>query len=177
MEKHGRNQSRCSRLTSLMLSHIAVNSRRSYRTIWLQFLQHYWSGHRLALLWYWMAWLENRVHSVIFEITPKYCVSDSCWPRGLLHSSKRFLPIVWWSSELNPPILVHVSSVILKCQCSLLPFIVWPLLIYLIHGYNIPGSYAILFFGALDFTFTTRHIHNGVSFLLWPSHFIFFWSY
>ena len=30
----------------------------------------------------------------------------------------------------------------------------------LIHGCNIPGSYAILFFIALDFTFTTRHIHN-----------------
>ena len=23
------------------------------RTIWLQLLQHYWSGHRLGLLWYW----------------------------------------------------------------------------------------------------------------------------
>ena len=42
----------------------------------------------------------------------------------------------------------------------------------LIHGPNIPGSYAILFFTALDFTFTTRHIHNWVSFPIWPSHFI-----
>ena len=42
----------------------------------------------------------------------------------------------------------------------------------LIHGPNIPGSYAILFFTALDFTFTTRHIHNWASFLLWPSYFI-----
>ena len=32
----------------------------------------------------------------------------------------------------------------------------------LIHGPNIPGSYAILFLIALDFTFITRHIHNGV---------------
>ena len=42
----------------------------------------------------------------------------------------------------------------------------------LIHGPNIPGYCVILFFIALDFTFTTRHIHNWVSFLLWPSCFI-----
>ena len=42
----------------------------------------------------------------------------------------------------------------------------------LIHGPNIPRSYAILFFAAWDFTFITRHIHNWVSFLLCPSHFI-----
>ena len=42
----------------------------------------------------------------------------------------------------------------------------------LIHGTNIPGSYAILFFTALDFTFTTRHIQNWVLFLLWLSLFI-----
>ena len=37
----------------------------------------------------------------------------------------------------------------------------------LIHGPNIPGSYAILLFTALDFTSTTSHIHNCVLFLLW----------
>ena len=42
----------------------------------------------------------------------------------------------------------------------------------LIHGPNIPGSSTILFLTALDFTFTTRHIHSWVSFLLWPSCFI-----
>ena len=42
----------------------------------------------------------------------------------------------------------------------------------LIHGPNIPGSSAILFFKASDFTFTTRHIHNWASLLLWPSLFI-----
>ena len=30
----------------------------------------------------------------------------------------------------------------------------------------------MLFFTALDFTFTTRHIHNWASFLLWPNHYI-----
>ena len=42
----------------------------------------------------------------------------------------------------------------------------------LIHGPNIPGSYAILFFTASDFTFATRHIHNWALFPLWLSFFI-----
>ena len=37
----------------------------------------------------------------------------------------------------------------------------------LVHGPNIPGAYAIVFFIALDFTFFTRHIHNWMSFLPW----------
>ena len=37
----------------------------------------------------------------------------------------------------------------------------------LIHGPNIPGSYAILLFTASDFASITSHIHNWVSFLLW----------
>ena len=36
----------------------------------------------------------------------------------------------------------------------------------LIHGPNTPYPYAILFFAASDFTFTSRHIHNRVLFLL-----------
>ena len=42
----------------------------------------------------------------------------------------------------------------------------------LIHGPNIPGSCAVLFFTALDFTFTTSHIHNWTLFLLCLSLFI-----
>ena len=37
----------------------------------------------------------------------------------------------------------------------------------LIHGPNIPGSYAMLLFTALDFTSITSHIHNWVLFSLW----------
>ena len=37
---------------------------------------------------------------------------------------------------------------------------------------NIPGSYAILFFTASDFTSITKHIHNWVLFPLWLSLFI-----
>ena len=56
-------------------------------------------------------------------------------------------------------VLVHWF---LKCQCSLLPSPVWSLPIYLIHGPNTPGSYAILFSITLDVTLppdtsTTEH--------------------
>ena len=41
---------------------------------------------------------------------------------------------------------------------------------------NMPGSYAIVFFKStiktLDFTFTSRYIHNWALFLLWSGHFI-----
>ena len=42
----------------------------------------------------------------------------------------------------------------------------------LIHGPNIPGSYAILLFTALDCTFITSHVHNWVLFSLWLRPFI-----
>ena len=42
----------------------------------------------------------------------------------------------------------------------------------LIHGPNIPGSYAILLLTALDLASITRHIHNWVLFLLWLRLFI-----
>ena len=37
----------------------------------------------------------------------------------------------------------------------------------LIHGPNIPGSYAVLLFTALNFTSITSHIYNWVLILLW----------
>ena len=42
----------------------------------------------------------------------------------------------------------------------------------MIHVLNIPGSYAILFFIVVEFTFVTRHIHNQESCLLGPSCFL-----
>ena len=41
------------------------------------------------------------------------------------------------------------------------------LIFTLIHGPNIPGSYAILLFTASDFTSITSHIHAWVLFSLW----------
>ena len=44
----------------------------------------------------------------------------------------------------------------------------------LIHGPNIPGSYAILLFKASDLASISSHIHNWVLFLLWLHPFILF---
>ena len=73
-----------------------VSSRRScslHRTVQLQLLQHYWSGHRLGLLDIeWFALEMNRDHSVIFEIASKHCISSSFVDHdGYSISSKGFL--------------------------------------------------------------------------------------
>ena len=56
-------------------------------TIQFQFLQHYWLGYRLELLWYWMVCLGNKQRSF-------FCFWDCiqvlhfrlfCWPWWLLH--------------------------------------------------------------------------------------------
>ena len=58
-----------------------------HRTIQLQLLQHYWLGHRLGLLWYWMACLRNKQRSFccflacIWELHFKLF----CWLGGLLY--------------------------------------------------------------------------------------------
>ena len=46
--------------------------------------------------------------------------------------------------------------------------------ITLIYGSNIPGSYAILFFTASDFTSITSHIHHWALSLLWLCLFILY---
>ena len=75
---------------------------------------------------------------------------------------------------VKSPIPVHFSSLIPKMSMFTLAilFLLDHLQFTLIHVPNIPGSYAILFFIALDFTFTTRHIHSWVLFPFWPSLFI-----
>ena len=60
----------------------------------------------------WFALEMNRDHSVIFETTSKYCISDtfvdcdgySIFPKGCLPTA-----VDRWSSELNTPIPVHFS--------------------------------------------------------------------
>ena len=49
-----------------------------HRKSQFQLLQHQWLEHRLGLLWFeWFALEMNWDPSVIFEIAPKYCISDS----------------------------------------------------------------------------------------------------
>ena len=67
------------------------------RTIQVQLLQHYWSGHRLGLYCdsEWFALEMNRDHSVVFEIASKYCILDSSVDHdGYPISSEGFLPTV-----------------------------------------------------------------------------------
>ena len=76
-----------------------VSSRRPcnlHRVVQLHLLQYYWSGYRLGLLDIERFALEmNRDHSVVFEITSKYCILDSFVDyEGYSISSKGFLPTV-----------------------------------------------------------------------------------
>ena len=68
-----------------------------HRTIQLQLLQRYWLGHRLWDYYNieWFALEMNRDHSVVFEIVPKHCISDSFVDYdGYSISSKGLLPII-----------------------------------------------------------------------------------
>ena len=50
-----------------------------HRTVQLQLIQHYWLGIDLDYCdTEWFALEMNRDHSVLFEIAPKYCISESC---------------------------------------------------------------------------------------------------
>ena len=49
-----------------------------HRTILLQLLQCYWSGHRFGYRDIeWFALEMNRNHSAVFETASKYCILDS----------------------------------------------------------------------------------------------------
>ena len=67
-----------------------------HRTIQLWLLQHYWLGNRLDYCDIeWFALETNRDHSVVFEISSKYHISDSFVDYdGYSISSKGFLPTV-----------------------------------------------------------------------------------
>ena len=67
-----------------------------HRTVQLQLLQHYWSGHRLEICDVeWFALETSRDHFVAFEIASKYCISDFFVDYdGYSISSKGFLPTV-----------------------------------------------------------------------------------
>ena len=49
-----------------------------HRNSQFQLLQNQWLEHRLGLLWFeWFALEMNWDPSVVFEVAPKYCISDS----------------------------------------------------------------------------------------------------
>ena len=71
-----------------------------HRTVQLQLLQHYWLGHRLGLLWYWMVCLgdEQRSFCHFWDCIPVLHFRLFCWPWWLLHF---FYGILAHSSRYN----------------------------------------------------------------------------
>ena len=58
-----------------------------HRTVQFQFLPHYWLGHRLGLLWYWMVCLRNeqRLSYRFQDCTQVLHFRLFCWLSWLLH--------------------------------------------------------------------------------------------
>ena len=58
-----------------------------HRTVQLWLLQHYWSGHRLGLLWYWMVCLGNEQRSFchFWDCNQVLHFRLFCWPWWLFH--------------------------------------------------------------------------------------------
>ena len=58
-----------------------------HRTFQLQLLQHYWLGHSLGLLWYWMVCLGNEQWSFcrFWDCIQVLHFGLFCWPWWLLH--------------------------------------------------------------------------------------------
>ena len=58
-----------------------------HRTVQLQLLQCYWSGHRLGLLWYWMVCLGNKQRSSynFWDCIQVFHFRLFCWVWWLLH--------------------------------------------------------------------------------------------
>ena len=94
-------------------------------------------------------------------------VSDSLWPHGLQHARlpcpsptprvhPNSCPSSWWCHPAISFFVVPFSS----CPQSLPASESFPMS-------NIPGSYAILLFTALDLASITSPSHNWVLFLLW----------
>ena len=81
----------------------------------------------------WLALETNQDHSVLFKVAPKYCISDSFVDyKGYSVSSMVLLPTVVdiMVSELNLPILVHFSLLILRMS-TFLPSPAWPYPVFL----------------------------------------------
>ena len=112
-----------------------------------------WTGSKLG----------NECDKAVYFITSTRFTGSMC-PKAHLTSHFRISDSRWvttqsWLSESLRPFSDGPSV------CFF--FLLNP--IYLDHGPNIPGSYAMLFFTALDFIFTTRHIHNWTSFRFSPA--------
>ena len=158
-------------LTSL----ISLQSRRLSRVFSSTTLQKHqffstqpslWSNSHLYMTTGPWCWKGTEI-IVVLEVAPKYYILDSSVEyEGYSISSRIFLPTVIdiCSSALNLLIPVNFSSLILKVS-TILHLLLDHIQFTLIHGPNIPGSYAILdrkiaIFTASDFTLATRYVSS-----------------
>ena len=148
-----------------------------HRTVQFQLLHCYWLGHDLDYHDIeWFALETNNDHSAFCEIASKYCLSDSFVDHdGYSISSEGFLPavvyimIIWVKFTHSSPFLFADSYNVDVHFCHLL-FDHFQLALF--HGPDIPGSYAILLFTALDLASITSPIHSWILFVLWLHPFI-----
>ena len=94
----------------------------------------------------------------------------------IVYSAPTDLADICTLSELNSHIPVHFSSLIPRMSTFTLAISFDHFQFALIHGPNIPGSYAVLLFTASDLASIISDIRNWVLFLLWLHPFIL-WSY
>ena len=107
-----------------------------------QLLWHLWLGHKLGLLGCWMAHLGNKLRS--------FCPFWNCTQIFEI-AFQTLLLTVWFLCTVADVMVIWIKfphsypfiSGFLRQWCSLLPSPVWP---HPIHGPDIPGPYAILFF-------------------------------
>ena len=90
----------------------------------------------------WDYWMASRTQWTLVWVTPRVGVGQEAWLAAIHGVAKSPKQLSDWT-ELN-----------------------WTEFT-LIHGPNIPGFYAILFFTTSEFTFITSHIHKWVLFSLW----------
>ena len=78
-------------LVLVLVHHVGL-----HRTVQLQLLQHYWSGYRLGLLWYWMVCLgdEQRSFCHFWDCIQILHFRLFFYYHGYSISSKGFLPTV-----------------------------------------------------------------------------------
>ena len=67
-----------------------------HRAVQLQLLQHYWLGHRLGLLWYWMATVKGGVEGRTLISWENSKITTHCWrtvDRRMFDPTKKRYPM------------------------------------------------------------------------------------
>ena len=120
-----------------------------------------------------LPWKRTKIILSFLRLQPRYCILDSFVDHdGYSISSLGFFPtvvdrMVIWIKLALP---IHFSSLIHRMLMFILTTSCLTISNFtLIHGPNIPVSYATLFFAASDFTFITRHIHKWSHFCFGPA--------